>query len=218
MLGHPRSGQDVIAMRLRYLKPTAFSFFLSSIPAVQAAIPAVMDFETVSVGTKYGAEYGQMPGQEVLTQNGIDMSIEQFRLGSFVGFIRAEIGGRYAGSFPSTPLDIDNIAVRFDFSGVGFPVSQVSLDFQEFGGADNFEVNGSFKHHLNQLADLPTQVAPGVTATVIGDEIRLVGPISNFQIGGQELAIDNVVAVPEPTAILLLGIAASAALLRRRSH
>jgi hypothetical protein len=153
----------------------------------------------------------------VLTQDGINMSVEQFRLGTFVGFIRAEIGGRYAGSFSSTPLDIDNISVRFDFSGVGFPVTEVTLDYREFGGADNFAVNGSSKYQLDQLADLPANIAPGVTATVIGNEIRLVGPISNFLIGGQELAIDNVAAVPEPTAILLLGVGASAVLRGRRS-
>lgn len=181
------------------------------------AFAATVDFEAVAVGTKYGASYGHAPGDVVLGQDGIAMSVEEFFLGTFTGFIKAEVGGPYAQSFPTTALDLDNISVRFDFAGVGFEVTMVTVEYMEFGGGNNFAVNDYTIHEISPMTNLPTAVAPGVTATVDAGVITLVGDIDDFQIGGQELAIDNVIAVPEPTGILLLGLGGTL-LLRRRSR
>ena len=178
---------------------------------------ATVDFESVPQGTVYGGAFGHTPGDVVLTQEGIEMSVEKFFLGTFVGFVKAEVGGVYSDFFPTAPLGIDNISVSFDLSDVGFDVTQVTLDYQEFGGADNFAVNGHTLYQLNVLTDIPTGVAPGVTASAGAGVITLTGDIDCFRIGGQELAIDNIVAVPEPTGVLLLGLAGALAF-RRRSR
>lgn len=178
------------------------------------SLGATVDFETVPLGSTYGEAFGHTPGDVVLTQDGIKMSAEDFLLGSFVGFIRAEVGGRYDDSFPTTPLELDNISVLFDFADVGFEVTEVTLSYQEFGGDDNFAVNGEMCHQLADLSDIPADVAPGVTATVQGGVISLAGDVNSFLIGGQELGIDDIVAVPEPTTLALLGLGA-AGLLRR---
>ncbi|RME41940.1 MAG: PEP-CTERM sorting domain-containing protein [Planctomycetota bacterium] len=183
---------------------------------VSTGLAAQVDFESVPVGTVYGDPVGNVPGDVVLSQDGIDLSVESFFLGTFVGFNQAEVGGRYAGFFSSTPLELDNISVRFDFSDVGFPVTGVSLEFQEFGGADNFAVNDGSVLVLNSLTDLPTDIAPGVTATVDGGVITLTGPVSSFQIGGQELAVDTIVAVPEPATLALLILGGGWLAMRRR--
>jgi hypothetical protein len=178
---------------------------ISGGPPVRAGAPAVVDFETVPVGTQYGAAAGNFPGQVVLTQNGINMSVENFHLGGFTGFNLAEVGGAYDAFFPTTPLELNNISARFDFAGVGFDVNEVRLDYQEFGGSDNFSVNAGTLFELEALTNIPVNVAPGVTASVLSGEIRLLGNVDSFLIGGQELAIDNIRAIPEPgTALLLL--------------
>ncbi len=184
--------------------------------ASPARSQAVVDFETQAPGTVYGALGGNHPGQRVLTQDGIDMFVENFLFASTPFFIQAEVGGPYGSYFPTTPLSMDNINVGFDFTGVGFDVEQVTVEFREFGGTSNFAVNGRPIIELPELDMLPSDIAPGVTAEVELGAIILTGDITEFIIGGQELAIDNIVAVPEPTALALLAVAAISARNRRR--
>jgi len=179
-------------------------------------LAATVDFESVKPGTTFGQAFGNTPGQTVLTQEGIAMSVEEFFLGTFVGFIKAEVGGRYDDYFPTTPLELDNIGVRFDFADVSFDVTHVTLEYQEFGGGNNFAVNDQTLHQVSPLSDLPTDVAPGVTASVDAGLVTLEGNIDSLQIGEQELGIDNIVAVPEPMSILLVGLGGVAVLRRRR--
>lgn len=188
---------------------------------------SVVDFQlpSVSPGTVYGASapVPDSPGDVVLTQAGIRMSVEEFFIGSFVGFFRAEVGGTYDDAFPTTPLELDNISVRFDFARLGFDVTSVTLDYREFGGSDNFAVNGSALINLGSLVELPSEpgaLAEGITATVVEQqtitlEADIGYTIDHFLIGGQELTIDNVAAVPEPTTLLLLTLGALAAVTRR---
>lgn len=190
---------------------------MTALTRAAAAQPAVVDFESVPVGTRYGGVFGHAPGQVVLSQNGINMSVHQFRFDTFVDFHVAEVGGPHDDMFPTTPLYLNNISVQFDFAGVGFGVTEVTLDYIDFGVSDNFAVNGASLFQLDALTDLPAAVAPGVTAAVLtDDEIRLVGPINNFLIGGSELGIDNIRAVPEPTTGILILCGATALLRRSR--
>ncbi len=172
---------------------------------------ATMEFESVPVGTKYGGDLGNVPGQVVLTENGIRMSVEQFFVFGGTQFFQAEV----TGPTSDHELAIDNISVLFDLTALPFNVTSLTLQYNELGGEDNFAVNGG---SILQLAPLTllngTIVAPGVTAAVDGGLIRLTGDVDRVRIGGQELSIDTVVAVPEPTSLLLLG-AGGAILLRR---
>ncbi len=196
--------------------PRIVAWLLTAIAgfAGSESFATTMDFESIASGTAFGQAFGHTPGEVVLTRDGIAMTVEEFFLGTFTGFIKAEVGGLHDGFFPTTPLSLDNIGARFDFAGVGFNVTIVTLEYQEFGGADNFAVNDYTLYELGPLTDLPVNVAPGVTASVDGGAITLTGLIESFQIGGQELAIDNITAIPEPTSILLLGL--GSALLHRR--
>ncbi|MEK6677306.1 MAG: PEP-CTERM sorting domain-containing protein [Planctomycetota bacterium] len=185
------------------------------------AAPSMVDFENVPVGTLFGAAVGNMPGDMVLAQNGIQVSLEPFYLGNFVGFYRAEVGGKYDDYFPSTPLDLNNISVDFDFTRLGYPVGRVTVDYMEFGGSNNLSVNGRSLYELASFDLLPELVAPGVIASVDQGVLMLEGPIDFVRIGGQELAIDNVLAVPEPASVLLMiagGVVPILCHLRRRRN
>lgn len=178
------------------------------------SLAATMDFQTVVVGTKYGDDFGHFPGQVVLTEDGIKMSVEQFQLNQFIGFFLAEV----TGPANDHELAIDNINVLFDLTGLPFNVTSLTLQYLELGGEDNFAVNGGPILQLAQLTDIPANVAPGVTALVDGGLIRLTGDVDSVLIGGQELTIDTIVAVPEPTSLLLLAAGGMAVLRRGRRN
>ena len=167
---------------------------------------ALVDFESFAVGSSYGSGDGHAPGDPAFDQDGIAVTVENYHNGAFTGFFGAEVQAGGSNSFASKHLYVDNINLRFDFTGVGFPVNQVSIDYHEFGGVDNFSVNGGPVIEYPALTDLPAMIASGVTATVGADSIVLSGSVSELQIGGQELAIDNILAVPEPMSVALLGI------------
>ena len=103
---------------------------------------AMVDFETVAPGTTFGVLDGHSPGDVVLSQDGVDMRVENFVFGGSSEFGLAEIGGSFQDAFPTNELSIDNINLVFDFAGVGFPVTKVSLDYVQFGGLNNLAVNG----------------------------------------------------------------------------
>lgn len=180
---------------------------------------STLDFDSIAIGnpTVFGANFGNTPGELVLMQDGITMTVEELILGSTSGFDRAEIGGLYAADFATTPLSLDNISVMFDFTGLGSNTSLVTLEVQEFGvdGGSTLSVNGQ---PLVDLSNLPTNIAPGVSATFANNLLTLSGSINSLQIGGQELGIDTVTAVPEPSTFVLLGMAAAAAIRRRRTR
>ncbi len=176
-------------------------------------LAATMEFESVPVGTKYGgAPLLNFPGQVVLTENGIKMSVEQFFVFGGTQFFQAEV----TGPANDHELALNNISVLFDVTALPFNVNSLTLQYSESGGEDNFAVNGGSILQLPNLTNIPVNVAPGVTALVGGGRITLTGDIDRVLIGGQELSVDTVVAVPEPTSLLLLGVGGVAALRRLR--
>ena len=176
------------------------------------SLASTVEFESVPVGTKYGGDFGHVPGQVVLTEDGIKMSVEQFFLQQFTGFFQAEV----IGPADDHELAIDNLSVMFDLTGAGFKVNSVTLGYVDLGGDNNFAVNGGAILQLAEITDIPMNIAPGVTALVDGDSITLTGEIDRVLIGGQELSIDTIVAIPEPPPLVLLGAGGVLALRRRR--
>lgn len=172
------------------------------------------------------------PGQVVYEEDGIAMSVEEFLLGGSSFFVAAEIGGRFSPIFPTPVLELSNISTQFDLTGAGFDVDLFTLEFFEMSVVQNFSVNGQTIRELSSLIELnnlAVEVAPGVVASVnigpiIAGELNGLltiqtvtsdAAITRVLVGGQELLIDNIVAVPEPTCALLLG-AGVVALWRRR--
>lgn len=189
-----------------------------------ACLAASITFDSGAVNPpdQFGAAFGTMPTAVVLREEGIDMSVEEFFLRSFVGFSKAEVVPPSAGLFTTNALSLDNISVLFDFSGLSFDVTQVSIEFREGGGENNFDVNRfALITPLMDITDLVGEIAPDITVSVTGQTVTLLAQnqavIDSVLIGGQELVIDNIMAVPEPSSVVLVGLAA-VFLLRRRAR
>ena len=111
----------------------------------------------------------------------------------------------------------NNINLHFDFSAL--PVHGLSFQFGDFGGNENLTINDEFKN-VNSLTELHGLTVGGAMITVIQTAngqgaLFATGEIESFAVGGQEFAIDNVIAcIPEPASMALLGL--GALLLRRR--
>ena len=87
--------------------------------------------------------------------------------------------------------------MEFDYSQSGRTPSIVTVDYIDQGGSENFSVNGS-DVFAGEISEVPSEIK-GVKVTVTKNEngsgtITMVGPVTSFQVGGQEFAIDNVCA------------------------
>lgn len=203
---------------MRPERALALLAFVAPILTGPRSLAATLDFESVPIHTIFGEEAGNAFGDVVLVQDGITMSVEPFFSDDFVAFFRAEVG-RGQEFFPTTPLGLRGIGVRFGFADVGFEVNRVTLEFHESGGVTNFAVNDSPVRQFATLNDIPPLVTAGVEATVETVNvdgpvelglITLTGAIDSVRIGGAELLIDNIVAVPEPGVMALFGFGAVA--------
>ena len=183
------------------------------------AMATGVGFESIPPGTTWGKDSGQSPGDVVLVEDDIAMSVEEYTFRSFTSFVEASIGGRYPDAFPTQALELNNIGARFDFGNLDFAVGRVTVELRDFGGVSQFAVNGGKVYLLNPSAELPKFVAPGIHATVDGSSLVLQGEggfVGSLLIMGQELVIDNVMAIPEPTTLALFAATIFPVLFRRR--
>lgn len=175
---------------------------------------AQVSFETLVTGQTFGGG-SHSPGQLLFTEDGINVTGQTYQTGVFSDFNVATIRAPGTDLFATKHVFFDNINFGFDLSGVG-PINSVMIEYHEFGGVNNFSVNGNSILELPAMTSMPMNVAPGVMAMVDEDSIHLTGSITSFLIGGQELAIDNVVAVPEPACLALLVAGTAVGFFRRR--
>ena len=209
----------------------------SLLAVVAPAAAATVGFESIAVGTQYGTPTGHAPGDFALSEAGVDMTVENFFSGAFVGFNVAEISahpGPPQSFFPpsvnsSHALTTNNISGRFDFSGLGYDVRRLSVHYADAGGTNNFDVNGL---GLQQVVDLTTLASypnynVSVTAIPMGGgvygqidvEAAPGHRIKTLTLGGQEISFDNLRAVPEPAAAALATLCmAAVGVTRRRSR
>jgi hypothetical protein len=192
--------------------------FTSLIVASGMSYGAMVNFDDPALlGKLYGAPAGDAPGDIVHAEEGITMATVGFSApGPF--FNQARIVEPPVSFFdpainPTQTLNVNNIGLRFDFTALG-DVRKVSFDYAELGGTNNFEINST---GLQLFADFPALGSPAgfnvqvfpITADEGRVAIEAVGadPIRFLRLGGQELSLDNVTAVPEPTGAVLAGLA-----------
>lgn len=213
-------------MKLRISTPLTILHAALIVVSADLAVAETLDFESVPVGTSYGGSDGHNPGDIVLMEDDIVMSVESFASTAGAIFGQAVVGGDYMPFFQSTPLQMNNIDARFDFTGLDLPVGILRLEFRDFGGTVDFSLNDGTRYILDDLTDLPSVPEPGYE-TVVVPPISFNGfgvltiygfGIESVQLGGQELVVDRVIAttVPEPATALLMALGAGAMLRRRR--
>lgn len=166
---------------------------------------ASVDFgPPLAAGTRYGPP-AQTPGTVVYSSTGVTMSVEKFlQLSGNTSFNQASITTPAPAGPSGQSLAVNNISLRFTFLP---QVSEVTFDFTDFGGHENFSVNGSPVNtgELTSLPSLVNGVSVIVTSTaIIGaggahigkrGTLHMRGQINEFVVGGQELVIDNVCGV-----------------------
>ncbi len=205
---------------------------LFAAPLAFAGGSATVDFEELTSGDTYGpgGTGGEMVGDMVFSDDGIDVFVDNFLqpdqtiFNGTTSFVEVD-GAISQTAFSSQGLDFfGNIALEFDFSGLGFAVGEVELEWADFGGSQTIGVNG-ISVGFNDLMNAPA-VIDGVLISVtedqnfgsgVGGTIVFTGAISSITIGGQEFGLDNVTArVPAPGAAGLFALAGAAGLRRRR--
>ena len=107
--------------------------------------------------------------------------------------------------------------MKFDFTGVPFDVTGVTLDYVDLGGTENFDINSLGRQEVvlssrrMPIAGFNVSVtenpAPGGVQGTLKVEAMPGNRIETLLIGGQEFGIDNVVKIPEPSSMTLAMIA-----------
>ena len=166
------------------------------------ALAVTLDFEDLALGTTYN--FGAF-----FTTNGVPIDVEAFQFSNLnFGANFAQVDGDQNAGGSGNDLEINNVLLDF---GLPAGTTSISFLFGEFGGNLNLNINGDFRNFEN-FQDIDGLSIGGVNANLVSgglgnDQGRIEfagGPIALFKLGGQELWIDNVNAMPEPATLLLM--------------
>ena len=172
----------------------ALSFACHSGKQKQAGPAGCVNFDTKVAGMAYTVG-------GTFTDSGVGATLGAFQWSNgtwtSAGSARIDSGSKAGGSGLS--LNTNNINVKFDFGRIG----GLTLKFGEYGGNLNLRVNGEFRNFGN-FAQINGQSVGGVTVAVTNGNgndtgtLTLSGVIEVFEIGGQELWIDDLCPSPAP--------------------
>ncbi len=168
-------------------------------PAMQAQV--CMGFDGFS--GNYGAGNPTQFGQEFYSQDGITLSATGFvdptgnvsNTAFFFGgtFLYSGLFTAASGVFVKTNNEANLIINTL-------PASQVSFDYIDRNSTMNFSVNGQPITVIDNLINLPTAIAPGVTLSISETTIgaafigtaTLTGYITEVIVGGDDMGIDDI--------------------------
>lgn len=170
--------------------------------AVMAVVPlsasvgivAVVDFESHSASATYGITPAGAVG---FRDSGIAFHVREFT--SSTGATTAGMA-RIVATAAGHVLELNNVLLSVQTSGLSAPVTEVVIEYVDMGGQENLRVNGTALLS-GDLQSFAPAVTPGVelfmTRVSIPGGVRgkllLRGRIQSFDLGGQELRIDNIV-------------------------
>ncbi len=170
-------------------------------PLCTSTDPFQVTFDALTPGTRYGASAGQVSGDVIFTEDGIPVSVLAIP-SALEGGAFGECQVKPATSQFGTGrfMEINNINLKFDLTGLGGVVDFASFAFADFGGAQFLSVNGE-PISRTQLTAGVTRIAPGVNLNVtitspagtrpITGVAMLSGPVETLIVGGQEFALDS---------------------------
>lgn len=201
-------------MKKRFLCLLVLLFMALS---AQNAGAVLLDFEDLNSGDSY------VEGQS-LYSSGVEIKVGELELaggGTTSGDVFVGTGG-LAGHL-GKELVLSDVNLHFLLGDSSCPSCGISLLFGYYGGDVNIGINGIVKAYTS-FFDIPSnENIGGASVNVRGDGtlgglLIVNGPINTFTIGGEDIAIDSVLAceIPEPTTIALLGLSGLTLLLRRK--
>ena len=103
-------------------------------------------------------------------------------------------------------LNLNNIAVSFEFAAFSGPEDNLFMTFGQYGGFMNISINGSRRVCFTQMGQLDGQTLGGVTMQVTNGfgngcgTIAFIGTVDSLLLAGQEYWIDGI-CVPQPVDI-----------------
>jgi len=149
-----------------------------------------VDFEDLMMGAAYNVG-------DTFTDSGVQIEAFPFVWSDgtvFNGGTAQVVNSGLAGG-SGLEINTNNINLRFDF---GAPLQKgLSLQFGEYGGNLNIEINGDFVN-FPDFDDIDGTTIGGVAVAAVGGggsgtgRLFLSGTVNDFAVGGQELWIDNV--------------------------
>jgi hypothetical protein len=180
-------------------------FFLSIISLAtglyaQPTTTSCVDFEQFPAGLLLGPAIGLSPGDVILGEEGLSVSIEEIQYANgTTGFLNASINNDNFGGLEGNYIFMGNNSLLLDFSSAEGAVQQVCFDFVDGGGEENFSVNGSPVTITNDFIEIANLNIPGVNidltlidANLLTGTVCITGVIESLLVGGQEFGVDNV--------------------------
>ena len=157
--------------------------------------PPCIDFESLALGTNYAVP-------STFTDAGATMDVRQFQWanGNWTSTGHAVVANAGQAGGAGQDLGVNNVNVGFGFSVLP---NVVFLNFGEFGGNLNIEVNGDFRNFAN-FDDIHNAIIGGAQVAVTNGggnskgTLTLNGPVHALAVGGQELWLDHVCFTGEP--------------------
>ena len=149
-----------------------------------------VDFEDLMTGSAYSVG-------DSFTDSGVQVDAMPFVWSDGTVFSggTALVGNAGLAGGSGLEINTNNITLAFDF-GAPLPTG-LSLQFGEYGGNLNVEINGDFVN-FEDFDDIDGMTIGGVAVVAVGGggsgtgRLFLSGTVHAFSVGGQELWIDNV--------------------------
>jgi uncharacterized repeat protein (TIGR02543 family) len=161
-------------------------------------LPCV-DFEDLTVDTVYVVT-------DTFSDSGATMTVKEFQWGggTWTSDGTAMVDDELKAGGSGLDINCNNVNINFDFGG---SLNGLSLLYGEYGGNLNIDINGTFQN-FNDFADIDGLTIGGVDVAVTDlggglGKLELDGVINSFDLGGQELWVDDVCpAVPYEPPLL----------------
>lgn len=160
--------------------------------------------ESLVLGDCYGTCSGHMPGDLAFNEDSIDTYLDKITYASGdTGFNEAKVDPAFGGFGDGQILQLNNIAIIWDLARIDCEYKEVTFEYRDLGGTENFQVNGETLYIGELFTDVPPNPATDVTFAVSGTPdnalVTLTGPIETILVAGQEFWVDNLcVSCAEP--------------------
>ncbi|MDP6669660.1 MAG: T9SS type A sorting domain-containing protein, partial [Candidatus Krumholzibacteria bacterium] len=161
-------------------------------------------FEDEVLGSAWGGGFGNVPGDTIITEDEISVTVDNFWDGYNWVFLNCFIDSAIPGYgvCDGQALFISNVLAGFEVPDLegGPEVASVSFEFVDWDGIENLQVNGEAPY-FGELTSAPVDIATGVTCSVdwwpiasgtAAGIVTLTGDVRSFAIGGQQFYMDNV--------------------------